>query len=52
MVEIQQEFKKIRPPTFDGEFGEITEAWLLIMTKYLYIYNYHEDLKSQLSLYK
>ena len=28
-VELQGEFKKLRPPTFDGESKEVGESWLL-----------------------
>jgi hypothetical protein len=34
------EFKKIRPPSFDGESEEGEKAWLLNMGKYFQIYNY------------
>ena len=29
LVELQGEFKKLRPPMFDGEFEEAIESWLL-----------------------
>ena len=29
LVELQGEFKKLRPPMFDGEFEEAIEFWLL-----------------------
>lgn len=32
--ELHGEFKKISPPSFDGETGEGAEAWLLNMSKY------------------
>ena len=31
LVELQGEFKKLRPPMFDGEFEEAIESWLLNM---------------------
>ena len=30
-MELQGEFKKLRPLMFDGEFEEVMEAWLLII---------------------
>ena len=40
--EISGEFKKIKPPTFNGETekGEEAESWLSGMKKYFQIYNY------------
>ena len=40
--EISGEFKKIKPPTFNGETekGEEAESWLSGMRKYFQIYNY------------
>ena len=40
--EISGEFKKIKPPTFNGETekGEEDESWLSRMKKYFQIYNY------------
>ena len=40
--EISREFKKIKPPTFNGETekGEEAESWLSGMKKYFQIYNY------------
>ena len=29
LVELQGEFKKLRPSMFDGEFEEAIESWLL-----------------------
>ena len=39
--EISGEFKKIKPPMFNGEVekGEEAEAWLSGMKKYFQIYN-------------
>ena len=33
-VELHGEFRKIKPPTFDGEKEEVAEAWLINMNKY------------------
>ena len=40
--EISGEFKKIKPPTFNGETekGEEAESWLSEMKKYFHLYNY------------
>ena len=39
--ELTGEFKKLMPPTFDGEVknGEEAEAWLFVMKKYFTMYN-------------
>ena len=29
LVELQGEFKKLRPPMFDGESKKVVESWLL-----------------------
>ena len=41
--EISGEFKKIKPPTLNGETekGEEAKSWLSGMKKYFQIYNYH-----------
>ena len=33
-VELQGEFRKIKPPMFDGGAEEVAEAWLINMNKY------------------
>jgi len=47
------EFKKIKPPTFNGEVekGEEAEAWLSGMKKYFQIYNYFDELKARMAIY-
>lgn len=47
------EFKKIKPPTFNGEVekGEEAEAWLFGMKKYFQIYNYSKELKARMAIY-
>ena len=44
--EISGEFKKIKPPTFNGENkkGEEVESWLSGMKKHFQIYNYSNKL--------
>ena len=51
--ELSREFKKIKPPTFNGEVesGEEAEAWLSGMRKYFHIYNYSDRLKSRMAIY-
>ena len=51
--EISGEFKKIKPPTFNGETkkGEEAEAWLFGMKKYFQIYNYSNQLKARMGIY-
>jgi len=51
--ELAGEFKKIIPPTFNGEVekGEEAEAWLSGMKKYFQIYNYSNKLKSRMAIY-
>ena len=45
--ELTGEFKKLKPPTFDGEVknGEESEAWLFGMKKYFTMYNYSNSMK-------
>ena len=51
--EISGEFKKIKPPTFNGETekGEEAESWLSGMRKYFHIYNYSNQLKERMAIY-
>jgi len=51
--EISGEFKKIKPPVFNGEVetGEEAEAWLSGMHKYFQIYNYSGELKAKMAIY-
>ena len=51
--EISGEFKKIKPPTFNGEIekGEEAESWLSGMRKYFQIYNYSNQLKARMAIY-
>ena len=50
--EISGEFKKIKPPTFNGktEKGEEAESWLFEMKKYFQIYNYSNKLKARMAI--
>ena len=51
--EISGEFKKIKPPTFNGETkkGEKAESWLSRMKKYFQICNYSNELKARMTIY-
>ena len=51
--EIFGEFKKIKPPTFNGETekGEEAESCLSGMRKYFQIYNYSNQLKARIAIY-
>ena len=51
--EIFGEFKKIKPPTFNGEIkkGEEAESWLSGIKKYFQIYNYSNQLKARMDIY-
>ena len=51
--EISGEFKKTKPPTFNGETkkGEEAESWLSGMKKYFQIYNYSNQLKSRMAIF-
>ena len=51
--ELAGEFRKIRPPTFNGEVekGEEAEAWLSGINKYFQIYNYLDKLKARMEIY-
>lgn len=50
--ELQGEFHKIKPPTFDREKEEDVESWLLNMTKYFQVYQYEINLKVRLAIYQ
>ena len=51
-VELQGEFRKIKPPTFDGVEEEVAEAWLINMNKYFQVYEYSSKLKARLAVYQ
>lgn len=50
-MDLQGEFRKIKPPTFYGEKEEDAEAWLLNMIKYFQVYDYESNLKAILTMY-
>jgi len=47
------EFKKIKPPTFNGEVetGEEAEPWIFGMKTYFQIYNYSSELNTWMDFY-
>eukprot|EP00253_Pinus_taeda_P031271 PITA_31271 len=51
-VELQGEFRKIKPPYFDGEQEEAAEAWLINMNKYFQLYEYDHNLKARLAIFQ
>ena len=51
LVESQGEFKKLRPPMFDGEFKEAIESWLLNIKHNFQVYRYDDNLRAHLYLF-
>eukprot|EP00253_Pinus_taeda_P026738 PITA_26738 len=51
-VELQGEFRKIKPPHFDGEQEKAAEAWLINMNKYFQFYEYNHNLKARLAIFQ
>ena len=47
------EFKKAKPPTFDGEvkIGQEAEAWLLGIKKYFQVQDYSRNMKARVSIF-
>ena len=47
------EFKKVRPPTFNGEVktSQEDEAWLLGMKKYFQVQDYFGNMKTRVSIF-
>jgi hypothetical protein len=48
-----EEFKKDKPPTFDGKIkkGEEAKVWLLVLKKYFRFHNYSENLKARITIF-
>jgi hypothetical protein len=48
-----EEFKKAKPPSFDGEIkkGEEVEAWLLGLKKYFRVHDFSENLKARVATF-
>ena len=51
-MELQGEFRKIKPPHFDGESEEAAEAWLINMNKYFQVYEYDHHFKARLAIFQ
>lgn len=51
-MELQGDFRKIKPPSFDGEREEDAEEWLLNMIKYFKVYDYESNMKAHLDIYQ
>ena len=51
-MELEGDFKKLRPPMFDGDYEEATEAWLLNIKCYFQVYNYDHNLKACLAFFQ
>ena len=49
----RDEFKKERPPTFNGEvnIGQEVEAWLLGMRKYFQVQDYSGNMKARVAIF-
>ena len=49
----RHEFKKARPPTFNGEVntGQEAEAWLLRMRKYFQVQDYSGNMKARVAIF-
>ena len=47
------EFKKSKPPTFDGDLkkSEDAEAWLLGMKKFFKVHDYTENMKAKIVIF-
>ena len=50
--ELQCEFGKIKPPSYNGEKEEDVETWLLNMIKYFQVYEYERNLRARLAIYQ
>ena len=48
------EFKKAKPPTFDGEvkYGQEVEAWILGMRNYFQVQEYSGNMKERVAIFK
>eukprot|EP00253_Pinus_taeda_P016580 PITA_16580 len=51
-MELQGEFRKIKPPHFDAEPEEAAEAWLININKYFQLYEYDQNLKARLAIFQ
>jgi hypothetical protein len=48
-----EEFKKSKPPSFNGEFnkGEEADVWMLVLKKYFRVHDYSEKLNTQIAIF-
>ena len=51
-VDRKGKFRKIKPPTIDGEVEEVAEAWIINMKKCFQVYEYNSKLKAHLVIYQ
>ena len=51
-MELQGEFKKLRPPMYDGESEEDVEASSLNIKQYFQVYIYYDNLREHLSIFQ
>jgi len=51
-MELQGEFRKIKPPHFDGQHEEAAHAWLINMNKYFQLYEHDHNLKARLAIFQ
>lgn len=51
---LPEEFKKVNPPTFDGDMKkqEDAEAWLLGMKKFFKLHSYSENMKVKITTFR
>ena len=49
----RDEFRKAKPPTFDGEIkmGQEVEAWLLRIKKYFQVHDYSRNMKERVAIF-
>ena len=49
----RDEFKKAKPPTFDGvvKYGQEVEAWILGMKKYFQVQDYYGNMKARVAIF-
>ena len=49
----RDEFKKVKPPTFDCKVktGQEAKAWILGIKKYFQVYNYSGNMKERISIF-
>ena len=51
-MDLQGEFKKLKPPMFDGESEEVVKAWLLNIKRYFQVYSYDDNLRAHLVIFQ